>query len=123
MGLCLLNPLASLLLAPQHTMLHVIGGPGGIVVVPLTTAIFLMCYSMNVKAERMRTALKSISVLSLDMYLFSYIFDATFYPLLMSHFPILGDSFAILFVAAVPLVFLSSYGAAYVKSKIIKTYK
>lgn len=27
---------------------------------------------------------------------------------------------AILFVNAVPLVFLSSYGAAYVKSKIIK---
>ena len=119
-ALCLLNPLFNFCFIHQHTMLHVVGGPGGIVVIPLTTGIFLMFYQMKIQSERVKRMLKSISILSLDMYLVSYVFDALYYPLFLKNGIICQTHFVLLFIIIVPLVLSSSYIVAYTKSLFIK---
>lgn len=99
-------------------MLHVVGGPGGIVVIPLTALIYLMLYNMEFKSERTKRILQSISSVSLDMYLVSYIFDALYYPLVRDK--VFGGQTPLLltFLITVPLVLLSSYGIAWVTERI-----
>lgn len=119
-GLCLINPLFNILFVHHHTMLHVIGGPGGIVVIPLTVLVFLMCYQYDVKSGWMKKTLERVSVLSLDMYLVSYIFDALYYPIFIKHFYVDQSQFGVMFFVIVPLVLLSSFVVAFLKSLIIR---
>lgn len=116
--LCLVNPLFNALFVRHHTMLHIIGGPCGIVVVPLTVFVFLMFYKMDVKSDKLKKSLKSVSILSLDMYLVSYMFDAFYYPFFAEHVFCGKTLFALTFITVVPAVFLSSYAAAWVKNRI-----
>lgn len=118
--LCLLNPLFNFCFIQQHTMLHVIGGPGGIVIIPLTTCVFLLFYQTKIQSERIKKILKSVSVLSLDMYLVSYVFDALYYSLFLKNGIICQTHFVLLFIIIVPLVLLSSFIIAYTKSLFIK---
>lgn len=100
-------------------MLHVAGGWGGVVIIPLTVLVFLMFYKTDVKSTLIKRSLKSVSVLSLDMYLVSYMFDALYYPL-FSEYLFNGQSqYTLTFVTVVPSVLLSSYAVAWVKNKIL----
>lgn len=116
--LCLLNPLFSLVFMPGHTMMHVIGGPAGIVVIPLTVLVFLVCYKMEFKSERAKRVLRSISSVSLDMYLVSYIFDALYYPLVRDYLFGGKTPFLLTFLVTVPIVLLSSYAVAWLVERI-----
>lgn len=117
--LCLVNPLFNALFIRHHTMLHVAGGPGGIVVVPLTVLMFMMFYKMDIISDKIKESLKSVSILSLDMYLVSYIFDALYYPFFAEHVFCGQTRFALTFITVVPAVLLSSYAVAWVKNFII----
>ncbi len=117
-ALCLVNPLLSLILMPGHTMLHIIGGHRGIVVVPLTVLVSLMCYKSEFKSERAKRILQSISSASLDMYLVSFIFDALYYPLVRDYLFGGQTPFLLTFLVTVPLVLLSSYVVAWVTERI-----
>ncbi len=118
--LCTLNPLFNTIFMSHHTMMQVIGGQGGIIIVPLTVLIFLMFYKLNVKWNILKTTLESISLLSLDMYLVSYTFDALCYPLVREHVFGGNTPFILTFVIVVPMVLFSSYCVAYLKSLFIK---
>ena len=100
-------------------MLQVIGGWGGIVIYPLTVLVFLLFYKADVRSTGVKKLLKSVSVLSLDMYLVSYMFDALYYPLFSEHLFHGQPQYTLTFFTVVPSVLLSSYTVAWVKNKIL----
>ena len=117
--LCLINPVFNVVFVSHHTMLQVIGGWGGIVIYPLTVLVFLLFYKADVRSTGVRKLLKSVSVLSLDMYLVSYMFDALYYPLFSEHLFHGQPQYTLTFFTVVPSVLLSSYTVAWVKNKIL----
>lgn len=121
MVLCLLNPLFSIVFMPGHTMMHVIGGPGGIVVIPLTVLVFLICHKVDFKSERTKRILQSVSSVSLEMYLVSFIFDALYYPLVRDYLFGGKTPFLLTFLVTVPFVLLSSYAVAWLTERIRKS--
>lgn len=117
-ALCIVNPIASLLLRPGQQMLHIIGGSFGIIVVPMTVIIFVLIYQANFGNNWIRDSFASVSVLSLDMYLLSYIFDATLYPLFGRWLGSEEDMVGFAYFLIVPILFLSSWLSAYLKDRI-----
>lgn len=100
-------------------MVHIIGGQGGVVAVPLTVLVFLLCYKADVRSDRVRKAFESVSLLSLDMYLVSYAFDALCYPFFSERvFSGARCHYLLTFVTVVPLVLLSSYLVALAKKGV-----
>jgi surface polysaccharide O-acyltransferase-like enzyme len=83
-------------------------------VVAESLALFLLFYSANVKSLLVRTVVKYISMLSLEIYLFSKITDTHLYSYFSSHFygpehPMPQEMiFKYYFLIIVPLSFLSS---------------
>lgn len=77
-------------------------------------ALFLLFYSSNVKSLFLGKTVKCISILTLEIYLFSNITDSYIYPYFISHFfgpanPMTQEKiFKYYFVLIVPLSFLSS---------------
>lgn len=63
-------------------------------------------------SDKIKKSFRSVSVLSLDMYLVSYMFDALYYPFFAEH------GFALTFITVVPAVLLSSYAVAWVKNQV-----
>ena len=90
-------------------MIHLIGDGNGIIGMPLATAVFLLIYKLEIKSSWICAALASISVVSLDMYLSSYIFDLTYYKWIKDRFYENQSQFGIWILVIVPLVFVSSY--------------
>lgn len=117
-ALCVVNPIASMLLRPGQQMLHIIGGSFGVIVVPLTVILFVLIYQANFGNNWIRGSFASVSVLSLDMYLMSYIFDASLYPLLGRWFGSEEAMVGFAYFLIVPILFLSSWFSAYLKDKI-----
>lgn len=83
-------------------------------VIAESTGLFLLFYSTNVKNRLIKHTLKWISMLTLEIYLFSDITDSYIYPYFKSHFfgaesPISQEMiFNNYFLMIVPLTFLSS---------------
>lgn len=121
-AMCLINPVFNSLFLGQHTMLHVIGNGNGIIGVPLAIAFFLAFYRMQSLGNLAAKAIRRISIVSLDMYLVSFIFDTIFYAHFKEHYYINQSQFGIFFFAIVPLVFISSYLAAEMKEKIFRKW-
>lgn len=80
-ALCLFNPVASMIIAYGKPMMHLQGGPEGIVSIPIAVCTFLLFYRTDISNAPVRTLITKISLLSLDMYLVAYIFDQWFYPI------------------------------------------
>ena len=106
---CLINPVFNALFVKNHSMIHLIGDGNGIIGMPLATAVFLLLYKIDIKAKWVCAILASISVVSLDMYLSSYMFDITYYPWFKEHFYINQGQFGLWFFVIVPAVFTSAY--------------
>lgn len=97
-------------------MLHLIGDGNGIFVMPMTVFFFLLFYRINIKSEWLKKAFAWISVLSLDIYLFSWIFDQVVYPGLKGIKPTMQSPLILAYyIAAVGSVFLLSLAAASIK--------
>lgn len=80
-ALCLFNPILSLIVANGKPMMHLQGGPAGIISIPIAVCTFLLFYRIDIKNRPIRSLITKISLLSLDMYLVAYLFDQWFYPI------------------------------------------
>lgn len=117
LGCCLINPVFNALFVRNHSMIQLIGDGNGVIGMPLAAAVFLLVYRFNVNARWVRKILQSISQVSLDMYLASYMFDVAVYGYFMSSHYVNQSQFGIWFFLLVPLVFILSYIFAIIKQK------
>lgn len=99
-------------------MIQLVGDGNGMIGMPLATAVFLLCYKIDFKSIFAKSALASISKVSLDMYLASYMFDLIYYAYFKEHYFVNQSQFGAWFFVIVPLVFLSSYAFALVKQRL-----
>lgn len=106
---CLVNPLLNIVFYQSRPILLLLGSGVGIVGVPLAAAIFLLCYRIDLSTKWLCTALTSVSKLSLDMYLSSYMFDLVIYKYFHAHFYMNQSQFGAYFFAIIPIVFMCSY--------------
>lgn len=80
-ALCLFNPVVSIIIANGKPMMHLQGGPAGIVSIPIAICTFLLFYRTDISNVPVRFLITKISLLSLDMYLVAYVFDQWLYPI------------------------------------------
>lgn len=113
-GICLINPVINIVLFGQRPMLHLIGDGNGVFGVPLSVLFFLAVYKTDYRNGGVKAILAKVSVLSLDMYLFSWIFDSSVYPLTAAYMPDM-QSWGILvyYVAVVGTIFILSFLASW----------
>lgn len=117
-GLCLINPLFSLAVKGTAPMMHIVGDGNGIVVIPLASLFFMLCY--DVKWTGGSQMLCSISKLSLDMYLVSYIWDRLCYPWFKDNMVKSQDEFGYYYLLIIGTVFVLSYISALMKNGIFR---
>lgn len=113
--LCLINPVFNSLFVHNHTLIQIAGGPWGVFGTVIALAFFLLFYQTDFKLPVLRKSLTKISLLSLDMYLCCYLFDAMVYPYFMEHYFVNQSQFGIYFFVIVPILFISSFLLAWVK--------
>lgn len=124
-ALCLFNPVTSLVVAHGKPMMHLHGGPMGIVAMPLAVCVFMLFYQTDIRSMPVKSLITKVSLLSLEMYLVAYIADRIIYPL---WFEALGDSQATLAPLYVPIVlslvaatFLTAWVYDILRSLLAKT--
>lgn len=120
LGICLINPVFNTLFVHNHTLIQVCGGSNGVFGVPVAVLFFLIVYQVKVRSDVAKNVFTKISLVSLDMYLCCYIFDAIYYPYFKEHFFINQSQFGMYFFILVPLVFGSSYIVAWTKDILFK---
>ena len=102
--LCLINPVFNSLFVHNHTLIQIAGGPWGVFGTVIAMAFFLLFYQTDFKSPVLRESLTKISLLSLDMYLCCYLFDAMVYPYFMEHYFVNQSQFGIYFFVIVPIL-------------------
>lgn len=120
LGCCLINPLFNFLFVRGHSMIQVIGDGNGVVGIPLAAMVFMLLYKVEVRGTWLRKTMESISKVSLDMYLVSYMFDLAAYAYLRPYINLDPEQSIIWFFVAVPIVFVESYIFALIKSQLFK---
>ena len=123
LGICLINPLFNLIFVHNHTLIQICGSSNGVFGVPVAVLFFLIFYQMDTHSTISKKILTEISILSLDMYLCCYIFDAIYYPYFKGHYFVNQSQFGLYFFILVPLVFISSFIVAWGKKRIFKLLK
>lgn len=119
-GICLVNPIVTIVTSYGHTFIRITGDTNGFFLTPLAVIVFLMLYRIEIKSSAAQSILRKISILSLDMYLFSWLFDNTFYPLFKEQFFSSQSQFGIFFFVIVPLVLAASFAASWIKEILFK---
>ena len=106
---CLINPIFNVLFIHDHSLIQIAGGPFGVFGTAIAVIFFLLLYQRDIHASFMRRVLTKVSLLSLDIYLGCYLFDAIYYPWFKEHYFVNQSQFGIYFFVIVPLVFISSF--------------
>ena len=107
----LVNPLLTVLLyGGESISVQVAGSPGSALRVWIAVAIFLMLYRRDISVPSIKKWVTHCSMVSLEMYLCCYMFDALYYPWFKEHFFVSQSQFLPWFFVIVPLCFLSAYG-------------
>lgn len=98
-----------------------LGGYNSIQTVLASTILFLLLYKIKNENKKINKIVTSISLLSLDMYLFSYIVDKVVYITLDNYIksPV---EYLKYYILIIPTIFLLSYILSFIK-KIIFNYK
>lgn len=109
LGIAALNPLFNTLLIHGRPMLQPFGGTETPLTFIIAFCVFLLLYERDVKHVFSKRMLAKVSLLSLDMYLVSYMFDATFYPIFKSRYLVSQAQFGAWWFVIVPLVLLCSF--------------
>lgn len=107
--------LFTMILAPGHTQIHILGDCFGIFGAIQAVLIFLMLYKLNCRNYGFSQVIYWISLLSLDIYLCCYIFDALVYPWFKERYFIDQSSFGIYFFIIVPIILLGAFTLSFVK--------
>lgn len=119
--LCLVNPLFSAVFFSQHTMVQIMGEPSGAIGVIMPVLVFILCYRWEIRSNAVRWLIASVSIVSLDMYLCSYMFDKSLYPYFKETFNWQSNSQAGHYFAIVVLtIFTASYAAAKIRWSMTK---
>lgn len=121
--LCMINPVFNVLFVHNHTLIQVAGGPWGVFGTVVAIAFFLLFYQTDFKSPVLRKSLTKISLLSLDMYLCCYIFDALVYPYFMERYFVNQSQFGIYFFIIVPILFAGSFVMAWAKDILFRWLK
>lgn len=119
----LVTPVFNAILLSNHTLIKIAGGAHGIFGTIIAVAFFLLIYKVDFDSKAIRSILSSISAVALDIYLCCYIFDAIYYPIFKERFFVSQQQFGAYFFVIVPLVFLSSFVLAQVKTLLFKITK
>lgn len=120
---CLINPVFNVLFVQNHSLIQIAGGPWGVFGTIIAVAFFLLFYQTDFKAPIVRKSLTKISLLSLDMYLCCYIFDAWVYPYFMERYFVNQSQFGIYFFIIVPILFAGSFLMAWAKDTLFRWSK
>lgn len=121
--LCMINPVFNVLFVHNHTLIQIAGGPWGVFGTVVAIAFFLLFYRTDFKSLVLRKSLTKISLLSLDMYLCCYIFDALVYPYFMDRYFVNQSQFGIYFFIIVPILFAGSFVLAWAKDILFRWLK
>lgn len=119
LAICLVNPVFNVLFIRNHSMIQIVGDGNGLFGIPLAVMVFLLLSRCEIKNNMLRKVIALVSVLSLDMYLFSWMFDDLVYGYVNS----LGmnqQQLGLLFFAIVGTVFVLSFCAAWLKRVCFK---
>ena len=109
----LINPTMSILLLPPNSLDWGLGGgPGGACCTWIAVAIFLMLYRRDISVKPIKRWVTHCSMVSLEMYLCCWMFDALYYPWFKERFFETQAQFLPWFFVIVPLIFFSSYAVA-----------
>ena len=111
--MALVTPVANcLIFRGGYDVVQVAGGPGGVFLTWIAVAIFLMLYRKDISVPSIKRWVTHCSMVSLEMYLCCYMFDALYYPWFKEHFFVSQAQFLPWFFVIVPLCFFSAYGVA-----------
>lgn len=122
-GCCLINPVFNWLFIQNRSLIQIAGGCYGVFGTIIAVAFFILLYQRNLRNSVIRNVFTKVSLLSLDIYLCCYIFDAMYYPWFKEHYFVNQSQFGIFFFAIVPLVFMSSCLLAYLKEFLFRIIK
>ena len=117
---CLINPVFNILFVHNRPLIHIAGNPSGMFGTIIAVIFFLLVYQRDIQVPLMRKIFTKVSLLSLDVYLCCYIFDAIYYPWFKEHYFINQSQFGMFFFVIVPLVFISSLVLAQIKEWLFK---
>lgn len=120
---CLINPVFNILFVHNRPLIHIAGNPSGLFGTIIAVIFFLLVYQRDIQVPLMRKIFTKVSLLSLDVYLCCYIFDAIYYPWFKEHYFINQSQFGMFFFVIVPLVFISSLVLAQIKEWLFKIFK
>lgn len=94
------------------------GGYNNIFTVVISSIIFILLKNTNIKNEEFNNFIKSISLVSFEMYLVSYIFDSIMYKSINFQISLLNNIIA--YLVCVPIILIFSYYSAYIVDYISK---
>ena len=111
--LCMMDPLFNSIMHLSDKFSIVFGLQNGLIYTAIAVIIFLLFYDIDFKSK----LITKISLLSLDIYLCSWIFDNLYYGYFKAHYFESYQQFFVFFPIIVPLVFFSSFGVAWLREK------
>ncbi len=91
-------------------------------IVPAMAAFFALFYNWETSKEWLRKMMKSVSTLTLEMYLYCAMCDMVLYPFFMKFYTT-QSQFGLYFFAIIPLELLASFCLAWVTDRIIKLFR
>ena len=117
----LFNPVATLVFGGTDSLDYAFGGMArGVCSVFIAIVIFLILYRRDIAVPSIKRWVAHCSMVSLEMYLCCYMFDALYYPWFKEHFFVSQAQFLPWFFVIVPLCFFSAYAVAAVYNAICR---
>lgn len=115
LGICSLNGVSSMVLAFGDTPKQIFGHCFGLVGAVSAVITFLLCYDVQCERKWVVKPVYWVALLSLDMYLGCWMFDAMIYPWAMEHYFTTQSEFGVWFFVIVPAVCVGAFALALVK--------
>ena len=112
--LCMMDPLFNSIVHLSDKYSVVFGIQYGLIYTAIAVIVFLLYYDVNFKSK----LVTNISLLSLDIYLCSWIFENLYYGYFKTRYFESYQQFFAFFPIIVPLVFFSSFGVAWLREKV-----
>ena len=112
--LCMMDPLFNSIVHLSDKYSVVFGIQYGLIYTAIAVIVFLLYYDVNFKSK----LVTNISLLSLDIYLCSWIFENLYYGYFKTRYFESYQQFFAFFPIIIPLVFFSSFGVAWLREKV-----
>ncbi|MFD3450493.1 acyltransferase [Microbacteriaceae bacterium 4G12] len=96
------------------------GSYGSFIITVQTILFFLIFYNVSMKNRLAVKVISTISILSLDIYLASFITDKFVYGILFSKYFLPQHHMLVLFIPIVGTTFLLAFSLAFVRNKLVK---